>query len=127
MTLARDALDRQLIALLQMNARMPTAEIARRLGVARSTVHERIARLERERVIAGYTAVLARGLPGEAVRALVMLAIEQQKIRETRDELFNAKVKHATGQLEDTAKLGRLRRDVARLSTVLQEKREATK
>ena len=58
MTLARDALDRQLIALLQMNARMPTAEIARRLGVARSTVHERIARLERERVIAGYTAVL---------------------------------------------------------------------
>ena len=34
MTLARDALDRQLIALLQMNARMPTAEIARRLGLA---------------------------------------------------------------------------------------------
>ena len=57
------------------------------------------------------------------------LAVEEleQKIRETRDELFNAKVKHATGQLEDTAKLGRLRRDVARLSTVLQEKREATK
>jgi large subunit ribosomal protein L29 len=50
-----------------------------------------------------------------------------EKIRETRDELFNAKVKHATGQLEDTAKLGKLRRDVARLSSVLHEKREATK
>ncbi|MAA98627.1 MAG: AsnC family transcriptional regulator [Stappia sp.] len=87
MTLARDALDRQLIALLQMNARMPTAEIARRLGLARSTVHERIARLERERVISGYTAVLARGLPGEAVRALVMLAIEQQRIRDTLKRL----------------------------------------
>ncbi|MBW2231249.1 MAG: 50S ribosomal protein L29 [Deltaproteobacteria bacterium] len=48
------------------------------------------------------------------------------KVRETRDELFNAKVKHATGQLEDTAKLARLRRDIARLETVLQEKREAT-
>ena len=48
------------------------------------------------------------------------------KARETRDELFNAKVKHATGQLEDTAKLARLRRDIARIETVLQEKREAT-
>jgi large subunit ribosomal protein L29 len=50
-----------------------------------------------------------------------------QKARETRDELFNAKVKHATGQLEDTAKLGRLRRDVARVESVLLEKREAMK
>ena len=49
-----------------------------------------------------------------------------QKIRETRDELFNAKIKHATGQLEDTAKLGRLRREVARMNTVLSEKREAS-
>ncbi len=56
------------------------------------------------------------------------LAIEEleTKVRETRDELFNAKIKHTTGQLEDTAKLGRLRHDIARLETVLQEKREAT-
>jgi large subunit ribosomal protein L29 len=56
------------------------------------------------------------------------LAVEElaTKVRETRDELFNAKVKHATGQLEDTAKLARLRHDIARLETVLQEKREAT-
>jgi large subunit ribosomal protein L29 len=56
------------------------------------------------------------------------LSVEEleQKVLETRNELFNAKVKHATGQLEDTAKLGRLRRDVARLSTVLLQKREAT-
>jgi len=50
-----------------------------------------------------------------------------QKVREARDEFFNARVKHATGQLEDTAKLKQLRRDVARAETVLTEKREATK
>ena len=49
-----------------------------------------------------------------------------QKAREARDELFNARVKHATGQLEDTAKLKWLRRDVARVETVLAGKREAT-
>lgn len=83
MTTGRDALDRKLIALLQMNARMPTADIARRLGIARSTVHERIARLERTGAIAGYTAVLARPDTGTTVRALVMLAVEQQQMRET--------------------------------------------
>ncbi len=56
------------------------------------------------------------------------LAIEelQQKGRAARAEFFNAKFKHATGQLEDTAKLKLLRRDVARVETLLHEKREAT-
>ena len=51
----------------------------------------------------------------------------EQKSRETRDELFSAKVKHATGQLENTAMLRTLRRDVARIESVLGEKREAVK
>ena len=50
-----------------------------------------------------------------------------QKVREARSEVFNAKVKHATGQLEDTARLKWLRRDLARVETVLTQKREATK
>jgi large subunit ribosomal protein L29 len=49
------------------------------------------------------------------------------KSRELRDELFNARVKRATGQLENTAKLHQLRRDVARAETVLAEKRGASK
>ncbi len=44
------------------------------------------------------------------------------KVRELRDELFNLKVKHSTGQLEDTARLGSLRREVARVETVIRER-----
>jgi large subunit ribosomal protein L29 len=57
------------------------------------------------------------------------LGVEElaQKARETRDDLFNAKVKHATGQLENTAMLNTLRRDIAKIETVLGEKREAAK
>ena len=60
---------------------------------------------------------------------LTGLALEEleQKDREARAELFNAKVKHATGQLEDTAKLKVLRRDIARVATILHERREAEK
>ena len=51
----------------------------------------------------------------------------EAKSRELRDELFNVKVKRATGQLENTAMLGQLRRDIARVESVLRDKRGATK
>ncbi len=47
------------------------------------------------------------------------------KVRELRSEYFNVKVKRSTGQLENTAKLGLLRREIARVETLLCEKREA--
>jgi len=47
------------------------------------------------------------------------------KSRELRGDLFNAQVKRSTGQLENTAKLEQLRRDIARVETVLREKRGA--
>jgi large subunit ribosomal protein L29 len=49
------------------------------------------------------------------------------KAREIRDELFGARVKHATGQLENTAKLRLLRRDVARVETILHQRRGAAR
>lgn len=79
----KDDLDRRLIALLQADARIPTSEIARKLKVARSTVQERIARLEKSGIISGYTVLLSRAPEVESVQALVMLAVEQQQVRET--------------------------------------------
>ena len=49
------------------------------------------------------------------------------KSRELRAELFNVKVKRSTGQLENTALPSKLRRDIARVETVLREMRGATK
>jgi len=48
------------------------------------------------------------------------------KANELRREHFGAKVRHATGQLENTAKLSLLRRDIARIETLLREKGGAT-
>jgi DNA-binding Lrp family transcriptional regulator len=56
-----DTLDRRLLALLQANARASAADLARQLGVARTTVLARITRLERQGVIAGYTVKLGYG------------------------------------------------------------------
>ncbi|MFK7898016.1 MAG: 50S ribosomal protein L29 [Myxococcota bacterium] len=51
----------------------------------------------------------------------------EQKGKELRGELFNAKIRRATEQLENTAMLGQLRKDIARVETLLSEKREAGK
>ena len=49
-----DEIDRQLIALLQINARESVATLARQLGIARTTVNSRLERLEKNKVISGY-------------------------------------------------------------------------
>jgi large subunit ribosomal protein L29 len=47
------------------------------------------------------------------------------KARELRDELFNNRIRKTTGQLENTARMRTLRRDIARAETVLRERRGA--
>ena len=66
---ALDATDRHLLSLLQANAREPVATLARQLGLARTTVVARIARLERTGVVAGYGVRLGRAMEAASVRA----------------------------------------------------------
>jgi large subunit ribosomal protein L29 len=49
------------------------------------------------------------------------------KSGELRGEAFNVMIKRSTGQLENTARLKQLRREIARVETVMHEKRGATK
>jgi DNA-binding Lrp family transcriptional regulator len=55
MSIQIDETDADLIALLRRDARMPVAELARKLGLARTTVQTRIDRLLEKGVIAGFT------------------------------------------------------------------------
>jgi DNA-binding Lrp family transcriptional regulator len=73
--------DRRLLALLRANARESTASIARKLGLSRTTVQERIARLERTGAIAGYTLREPDGR-SSALSALVLLNVDA-KVSET--------------------------------------------
>jgi large subunit ribosomal protein L29 len=57
-------------------------------------------------------------------RALSVEELEV-KVRELAEAFFNLKFQHATGQLDNTAQLKRTRRDIARVKTVLEEKRRA--
>jgi DNA-binding Lrp family transcriptional regulator len=70
-----DELDRNLIALLQNNARESVANLARQLAVARTTVIARIARLEKTNVIAGYGVRLCQDVLDASIDAYVGIII----------------------------------------------------
>lgn len=55
------------------------------------------------------------------------LSIEELEVKEKElsEALFNLKFQHATGQLDNTAQLNKTRKDIARVKTILVEKRSA--
>ena len=79
---ALDDVDRRLVTLLQANARASTAELARKLGVARTTVVARLARIEADGVIVGYTARLGSEAAGVGVQAYVGITVSPKAGRD---------------------------------------------
>jgi len=71
-----DDIDRRLLGLLRVNARASVASMAKALHVARGTVQNRIARLEREGTIVGYTVRLRPDVEEQRIRALTTIAVE---------------------------------------------------
>ena len=45
-----------------------------------------------------------------------------EKAREMNEELFNLRFQHATGQLENVMRVPQVKRDIARVKTILKEK-----
>ncbi|MFI4995113.1 MAG: Lrp/AsnC family transcriptional regulator [Hyphomicrobiales bacterium] len=69
------ASDAALIALLRENGRASVADLARRLGVSRTTVQSRIAKLEKTGAILGYTVRVADERERGLVRAHMMVTL----------------------------------------------------
>ncbi|CAH2396501.1 Lrp/AsnC family transcriptional regulator [Mesorhizobium escarrei] len=67
--------EQALLSLLRANARASTAELARRLGVSRTTVQSRIERLEQRGIITGYGVRLSPDYEQGLVRAHVLLTV----------------------------------------------------
>ena len=46
----------------------------------------------------------------------------ETRLRESKEELFNLRFQHVTGQLDNYARLGQLKKDVARMHTLLRDR-----
>jgi DNA-binding Lrp family transcriptional regulator len=76
-----DTTDQALIALLRQDARTNVAILARKLGVSRGTVTNRITRLEDAGVIVGYTVRLRPDAEPNDIRAWMSIAVEGNETR----------------------------------------------
>ncbi|HYJ47877.1 MAG TPA: Lrp/AsnC family transcriptional regulator [Pyrinomonadaceae bacterium] len=68
--------DRQILKILQENARTTNAEIARQIGMAPSAIFERIRKLEERGIIKSYGAQLAGHAIGRGLLAFIFVRLE---------------------------------------------------
>ena len=79
--------DLKLLSLLKSNAREPVASLARTLDLARSTVQERIDRLEKSGVIAGYTIRASLDYSDRQILAHVMISVDPKMAASVTSDL----------------------------------------
>lgn len=114
-----DDIDQHLVSLLRENARRPVSELARQLGLARTTVQARLERLENTGVITGYT-LRTSASARPPLQATVLMSIEPRSGPEVlsrlrslpgvevvhttsgRFDLLAQVVAHSTAELDDT-------------------------
>ncbi len=72
--------DELLLSLLREDARASTAEIARKLGLSRTTVQNRIARLEEQGVIRGYTVRVDDEYERSRIRAHILITLRPKQM-----------------------------------------------
>ena len=70
-----DEIDEHLLSLLEKDARRPVVALAKAVGLSRTAVQGRLARLEDEGSIRGYTIVRGRAPQDAPVRAVLLLSI----------------------------------------------------
>ncbi len=90
-----DKMNIRILNLLQRDAKMTTAEIARKINRAESTIRERIYAMERSGVIQGYCAIVDKSAMGYGSEALVFCNIPSPLIDDSLAKLDG--MKHVTG------------------------------
>lgn len=144
-----DDMDRQILNILQDDARTSNAEVARRVGMAPSGIFERIRKLEERGIVAGYAARLAPERVGFGLLAFVFVRSDEGEEAVRTEQGLAAipevlEVHHVAGddcflvkvRAPDTAALGRLLRErigalptvrATRTTIVLQTLKESTR
>lgn len=70
-----DEIDRQIILLIQENARLSNSALAKAVGLTTSSVYERIKKLEKKKIIKGYTTVVDADALGKPIIAFIRLIV----------------------------------------------------
>ena len=82
-----DDVDERLLSLLRDDARQTIAQLAKELGISRGAIYSRLARLEEDKVVAGYTVRLGHAFAASRIRAHMMIKTLPRFHREVEQAL----------------------------------------
>ncbi len=92
-----DETDRRIVDALRVNSRISMRALAAALHISRANAYTRVARLERDGVITGYTAIVDPQRYGHTLSAYVYLKVRQQSWKVLQERLLDiAEVDHAS-------------------------------
>jgi DNA-binding Lrp family transcriptional regulator len=98
-----DAKDREILAILSKEARIPLKTLAGRIGLSRSATGERVANLEKNGVIRGYRADIGQ-IDKNVIRAMILVSLTRTPALGLLDELARhaevRRVSSVSGQLD---------------------------
>jgi DNA-binding Lrp family transcriptional regulator len=125
-----DEVDRQILRELQADGRLTHVALAARVGLSRSAVQERVARLENDGVILGYTVRLGRPGAPAGMRAYLMVrgGANHDRVAKTLEAFPEVKVADSVSgdidlilqlEVERIEDLNRIRDEVGKLPGVV--------
>ncbi|MBI3033584.1 Lrp/AsnC family transcriptional regulator [Candidatus Woesearchaeota archaeon] len=83
-----DRKDFAILDVLKENSSLSTQKIARKLGIPITTVHNRIKRLEREKIIRNYTVNIDNPKIGKNVSAFILVAVDYKLLKEIKSSQY---------------------------------------
>ncbi len=113
--------DQQLLNILRDDGRATTTDIAKKLGVSRSTAQKRLERLQDSGVIAGYTVRMSREYLDQVIKAHVLITVRPRETNQIIQQMKTLEevraVYSVSGQFDLIAEVAAL--DIGRLDTVI--------
>ncbi|HHI00394.1 MAG: Lrp/AsnC family transcriptional regulator [Thermococcus sp.] len=84
-----DEIDKEILRVLQKNSRTPLREISKRVGLAESTVYERIKKLKERGIIKKFTIILDPESLGFHLLAFILIKAKAGKYAEVAEKLIS--------------------------------------
>lgn len=115
-----DEIDLKILRLLQEDARMPFAKVAREVGVSEATVHMRVKKLREMNVLKGFQALIDPSSVGKGLTAITLIKADPLRYHEILEKLKSMddvyEVYDVTGEYDAVVKLrSNSREELARL------------
>lgn len=91
-----DEMDMRILELLESNGRLSHEEIGKRLNISRPAIHQRVSKLEQNKIIKGYNTEIDWSKAGQGIRAIVFINVRTCDFNGIMEQVINLKIEGLT-------------------------------